>query len=1340
MKRNKSPIPPPDRPALDLPDLVWSGPLVDPSGYGEESRELLLAADAADVRAIAHIIPWSADVADIHSCDATRLTELGERAAKPGFVHVVHNFAPGFFRYPQAGIAIGRTLFETDRLPDSWVAACERMDYLWCASEFNRQSFLAAGVPAEKLAVIPECLDPVPYIAVTEPSELALQLRDKETRRGGEWESTCATGSSSTRTSPFLLVSPSTVRFLLLSVFDWTLHKGWDALLRGFLAAFQGRDDVRLVFKVWSTMGYTPDQIVQQAADFCREALGHDLFSDLRIVFCFERLTRSELLGLYRGCDACVLPSRGEGWGRPYMEAMAMGIPVLATNWGGNTEYMTPENSFLVEADVVDVPERGWREIVTYKGHRWAEPRRESLVEQLRRIVDDRPEAMRRAKAGQETVVTRYSREAVGALIRQELERIQTGRQGEREKGGISRSQSLPVPPSPSPSFRLRWEGSQFNWHSLGLVNREICLALLQSGRVDMALWPFEGPEFAADQVPRYLPLAERVFAPLSGRADVHVRHFFPPRFERPDEGKLVLIQPWEYGSLPHRWVEPIRQNVDEVWCYSQYVREVYRASGVPVEKLQVIPLGVDPSTFNRTAAPYVFTDEPGAETSGLRFLAGEPVRDPFVFLFVGGTQHRKGTDILLEAYRRAFSTYDDVCLVIKDTGTKTVYRYGNEKEKILGILTETYHAPMIYFDDDLSPRRMAGLYRRAHCLVQPYRGEGFCLPAIEAMACGTPAIVPAGGPTDDFIDETVGWRMPAERKPHGNGRIGEWDCVGETWMLEVSVDTLARTMRAVYADRVGVKRRGEAAAARAHSGWTWQHTAEAILKRLEALAEPVPVASPTLRPAAHMTRDAARAVEQDGHPSPTTGKARGRGKQRDEQSKVAPAPLPEKPKTAGVEERTVVSDRRAASRAHLRLESVDEPSSNGAHTRRTPPRRRPETLSLCMIVKNEERVLGDCLASIKPHVDEMIVVDTGSTDRTVEIAERAGAKVLHSPWQDSFSQARNVSLEHATCDWVYWMDADDTIPEACGRMLREVIRLAEDRVTGYMMQVHIPPKEGDHGFTIVDHVKIFRNDPRLRFEGRIHEQILEPIYRIGGTIERTNLYVVHSGYDYSPEGQQRKRERDLKLLSLDAQERPEHPFVHFNIGMTLYHLKDHARAVEALERSLALSKRWESTVRKIYAMLAGCHMELRDWVATRTRIEEGLALYPRDPELLFRAGIFFKEMGDLPRAEHYYRLLLTEPEAGHIDSLDVTMMSYKARHNLALIYQEMGRLDDAHREWQAALQAHPTFAPSLMGLGELYLRMGRAHDARMVVQRLAEVSPEDAASLQQRLIQNAGH
>src|SRR5262249_30225313 len=156
--------------------------------------------------------------------------------------------------------------------------------------------------------------------------------------------------------------------------------------------------------------------------------------------------------------------------------------------------------------------------------------------------------------------------------------------------------------------------------------------------------------------------------------------------------------------------------------------------------------LGVDLSIFhpgrlwedrNLTTGPRSHGEDHWKKgTSGAR---GE---GRFAFLFTGGTIHRKGIDILLEAYLRAFSASDDVLLVIKDTGTRSAYTGQNQREAILALAGDRTRPRIVYLDADLPAHELAGVYRAADCLVQPYRGEGFCLPALEAMACGLPVVV----------------------------------------------------------------------------------------------------------------------------------------------------------------------------------------------------------------------------------------------------------------------------------------------------------------------------------------------------------------------------------------------------------------------------------------------------------------------------------------------------------------------------------------------------------------------------------------------------------------------
>jgi GT2 family glycosyltransferase len=278
--------------------------------------------------------------------------------------------------------------------------------------------------------------------------------------------------------------------------------------------------------------------------------------------------------------------------------------------------------------------------------------------------------------------------------------------------------------------------------------------------------------------------------------------------------------------------------------------------------------------------------------------------------------------------------------------------------------------------------------------------------------------------------------------------------------------------------------------------------------------------------------------------------------------------------------------------------------------------------VSLCLIMRNNERTIGPCLESVRPWVDEMNCIDTGSTDETPRIAERLGARVFHFPWRDSFSAARNESFRHARGEWIFWTDSDDVMDSDNGLGMRQLaLGPIDPSILGITMKVRCPSidEDGMEEVTEVDQVKLVRNLPELRWDRRIHEQIIPSIRLVGGEIAMTDLFVTHGGADHTEEGRKRKLDRDLRLLHMELDEVPDHPFTLFNLGMTYRDAGEFDKAVDYLKRAIERSGDGESQLRKAYALLVASYTQWDRPAEAYEVCKRGLRLFPEDLELRFR-------------------------------------------------------------------------------------------------------------------------
>src|SRR4051794_4299772 len=331
----------------------------------------------------------------------------------------------------------------------------------------------------------------------------------------------------------------------------------------------------------------------------------------------------------------------------------------------------------------------------------------------------------------------------------------------------------------------------------------------------DTSSRPWERVEVRGEQQIRPLALDQ------ASDEQLEVRHQWPYDFG-PSTGRLAVIQPWEFGAIPQEWVEPIRSNVDEIWVPSEYVRQMYAAGGGDPGRIQGIPNGVDLDLFRPDGPEFPLDAPPGTR-----------------FLFVGGLIERKGPDLLLAAYLDAFQGRDDVSLVIKDFGADTIYP-GADRTRLEAYARERTAPRIVYLHGDLADEEMAALYRSCDAMVLPYRGEGFCMPALEAMASGLPVIVPAGGPTDEFVPHSACWRIPARRAYKAVNRVDEWDTASTPFTLEPDVAALRDVLLEADRDADGRRARGAAGVAAA-AAYGWDAVAPRYADRLGAIAASVP-------------------------------------------------------------------------------------------------------------------------------------------------------------------------------------------------------------------------------------------------------------------------------------------------------------------------------------------------------------------------------------------------------------------------------------------------------------------------------------------------------------------
>ncbi|MEI6568495.1 MAG: glycosyltransferase, partial [Verrucomicrobiota bacterium] len=768
--------------------LLIFAPFYNRSGYGVSARALVAGFHGFGSRI--RIVPLDNVEEGVDDSDLSLLKSLEATPLTLPIVAIFYHVpSPHWLsvELPPESVRIMYTTFDSSAQgnlpPAEWISVCKQMDQVWLGSRKEASIFAKAGVLESKIKVV-HC----PHPWVNNP---LLPMVSLSPRRDGK-------------------------RFRFLSIAMFQPRRRWDTLVEAFLTEFMDEPDVELYLKVnypsWHPIPEQPKRDLHELIRRLREGTR----SKAQIVVDESMGTRLGICSLIDSCDIYV--STDTTATAPVGEAFARGkVSIIPDGYG--FPLPSPESVLIIPIKSDNTRPMSEEELQYQPHHRGKQMPLLCVVDvrQTMRAAYGMPED-RRHQLGNLSRLAVENGHSAGSLLPPMIAAIQECLQTKLSK--ITRAgegSSMLKRQSNAPGLRLTWQGSFLDFGSLSHVNREFTKQLAFHANVRSTRVGDSTLSEGCAAVPELKALAGSLASAPAAGAQITVRHAWPPDWSAVKQGALVVIQPWEYGSLPVEWVSQSR-NVQQFWVPSEHVRKVYVSSGVPESKVKVVPNGIEPEKFRPDAKPLPLG-----------------TRKTFKFLFVGGTIHRKGPDVLLEAYLKSFTAQDDVCLVIKDFGGKSFYA-GQTMEQAIQEIQRRPDAPeILYLNDELPPESLPGLYTACDCLVHPYRGEGFGLPVLEAMACGLPVIVTGGGAADDFAPAHLVYRVSS--KVRGIGRkVSGMDLAGEGWMLEPSIPETASQMKHVFENREEGRTRGRAASDYVRQEWTWECAARTMRRCLDSL------------------------------------------------------------------------------------------------------------------------------------------------------------------------------------------------------------------------------------------------------------------------------------------------------------------------------------------------------------------------------------------------------------------------------------------------------------------------------------------------------------------------
>ena len=388
------------------------------------------------------------------------------------------------------------------------------------------------------------------------------------------------------------------------------------------------------------------------------------------------------------------------------------------------------------------------------------------------------------------------------------------------------------------------------------------------------------------------------------------------------------------------------------------------------------------------------------------------------------------------------------------------------------------------------------------------------------------------------------------------------------------------------------------------------------------------------------------------------------------------------------------------------------------------------QTISLCMIAKDEEKNLASCLNSAKEIADEIVVVDTGSSDRTKEIAKNFNAKVFDFKWNDDFSKARNESIKNATKDWILVLDADEVLDEegirdikslveskdADGYLAAQINYTNESNTAGFMPAIDKRLNNGYKGFYVSLITRLFRNKKDYQFSGAVHELVEDSIKKSNGKILTSNVKIHHYG-NADPALAAGKRKYYLELAKKKANELKSADS-YYELGVLLKENGSEKEAAEAFNSALKSDKSHRMALYElgIASEKAKDYNNAINYYTKMLQIKE-------DAEGFFSLGVCNLRKG-----------LLKEAKRNLTKSLLLNAYKVATYNNLGAVNERMGNYQEAVKVLEIGMKIDPSNSIGAYNLGVACSKMGNAKLALESFEKAVGLGHKDSSRIKQMI------